>query len=262
MAKEKLTISWDDLRARRVDNRLREQDAMDRNRAYAQMKEDALPTAAPQKAGIWNNAIFCMSVFGLIGGLLAWGAEILVAGPLKPAIGTVLHYDPNARSASDARLASLRNIELKRQIGQFTDAEAQAAAEEVRQDGRGNPWFRLAANDQLSDTQRKAKVVELEAAERFALFIINLLSYGVCGMMIAMCLAVAEPLTQHKFWAAWSNAGAGGILGLIGGIAAALLTDRISRLAGSVTEGQSGWIQQLATQSAVWGALGLFLGLG
>src|ERR1700683_4610641 len=97
MAKKKLNIIWEDLRTRRVDNRLREQGAMERNRAYSQMQEESLPQASAPTGSIWNNAIFCMTVFGLIGGLLAWGAEAVVAGPLTPVIGSMLHYDPGAK---------------------------------------------------------------------------------------------------------------------------------------------------------------------
>ncbi len=73
MADEKINISWDDLQTRRVDNRLREQNAVERNRAYAQMRDDALPVAsAPATPALWTNPIFVMALFGLIGGLLAW----------------------------------------------------------------------------------------------------------------------------------------------------------------------------------------------
>src|SRR5580704_15055852 len=98
MVDEKLSIDWDDLKTRRVENRLREQGALERNRAYAQMQEDALPEATAPSGNIFNNAIFCMTLFGLIGGLLAWGAGTLIAGPLTPVIGTMFHYDPGAKA--------------------------------------------------------------------------------------------------------------------------------------------------------------------
>ena len=128
MPEEKLSISWDDLRTRKVDNRLREQDAMERNRAYSQMKEDALPEATKPKVSIWNNAVFCMTLFGLAGGLLAWGAEALVAGPLTPVVGSMLHYDPRAKADAKSRLDGITQIEVKRATGQLDDAQAQVGA--------------------------------------------------------------------------------------------------------------------------------------
>jgi hypothetical protein len=262
MRDEKLSISWDDLTARRVDNRLREQDAMQRNRAYSQMKEDALPEATKPKSSIWNNAVFCMTLFGLAGGLLAWGAEALVAGPLTPVVGSMLHYDPRAKADAKERIDGMHDIEARLAIGQLDQSQAQIALDEFRADGRNNPYFVLEIDEHLTDARRKFMRDELETNDRFAAFLINLLSYGLCGMMIALSLAVAEPITQRKTRAAWINAGAGAAVGLIGGVAAALLADRLSVFADTVTKGQAGWIRTLTMQAAAWGMLGLFLGLG
>src|SRR4051812_24635693 len=77
-----LTVSWDDLNTRKVEARLKEQDALSRNREYARMDESSLPQGTPTQtsavARIWRNSIFAMSLFGLLGGLVAWvcGASI------------------------------------------------------------------------------------------------------------------------------------------------------------------------------------------
>ena len=91
----------------------------------------------------------------------------------------------------------------------------------MKADGRSNPYFRLATDEKLSEAARKAKLADLQADDRFAEFLINLLSYGLCGMMIACCLAVSEPITQRKTRAAWLSGGAGAAAGLVGGVAAA-----------------------------------------
>ena len=46
MSEEKITVSWDDLNTRKVDTRLKEQDALARNREYARMNESTLPSAS------------------------------------------------------------------------------------------------------------------------------------------------------------------------------------------------------------------------
>lgn len=262
MPEEKLNISWDDLRTRRVDTRLREQGAMERNRAYSQMQEESLPQASVPAGSIWNNAIVCMTVFGLIGGLLAWGAEALVAGPLTPVIETVLHYNKDAKATAETQLAGIRAIEAKKATGQLKPVEADETRDIILAEGQSNPYFRLATDEHLTEARRKTDLAHLEANDRFAAFLINLLSYGLCGMMIALCLAGAEPITQHKTLASWINCGAGAAVGLLGGVAAALLTDRLSSIAVSVTKGQAGWVRELVIHSAAWGMLGLFLGLG
>ena len=112
MVDEKLSITWDDLKTRRVDNRLREQGAMERNREYAQMQEDALPEATAPKGSLFNNAIFCMTLFGLIGGLLAYGAGALAVS-LTPTIGAMFHYDPNAKADAAKHFADIQKFETE-----------------------------------------------------------------------------------------------------------------------------------------------------
>ena len=43
MSDEPISVSYDDLQTRKVDTRLKEQAALARNRAYADLREDALP---------------------------------------------------------------------------------------------------------------------------------------------------------------------------------------------------------------------------
>jgi hypothetical protein len=45
MPDEPISISWDDLKSRKVDQRVKEQQAVARNRAYAQLRADDLPIA-------------------------------------------------------------------------------------------------------------------------------------------------------------------------------------------------------------------------
>ena len=77
-ADDKIKIAWDDLNTRKVDQRLREQEALVRNRKQAEMNPVTTQVERPGKSSIWYNSLFLMSAFGLLGGLLAWGGgEIL-----------------------------------------------------------------------------------------------------------------------------------------------------------------------------------------
>src|SRR5688500_989817 len=83
---EKISVSWDDLTTRKVDARLKESAALARNRAYAALDDDAVtPQAAarPGRGNFFYHAPVYMAVFGLLGGLLAWGAGRLIE--FKPA---------------------------------------------------------------------------------------------------------------------------------------------------------------------------------
>lgn len=265
MNSNKITINWDDLKTRRVDNRLREQQAVERNRSYAQLREDGLPVAStPAKTSIWNSVVFYMSVFGLVGGMLAWGAAALVSdgGLLAQPLGALLHYDAKAQVNSARLLAEIENEQVGYETGRLSQAEMNEAMSALRAEGSKNPYFLIASDSRLTHTQRQEKVSEQLNRDRVSAFILNVVGFGICGMMLALCLAIAEPITQRKWRAAAISGLAGAVLGLAGGAAAALLSDRIAAWAGAVSEGQVYWIRNLATHAAVWGTLGLFLGLG
>jgi hypothetical protein len=263
MAEEKITINWDELQTRRVDTRLREQNAMERNRAYSQAQEDELPVASsgPARNSVWNNAIFAMTVFGLIGGVLAWGVGEAMDGPLRPAVGSLFSYDPAAHAKADEFLKNIQQIQAKHDLHQYDDATARGAIEEVQALGKHNPYFVILDPEaKLSDKQRQIKLDVLQSHDDGTVFILNTLSYGLCGMMIAMCLAIAEPLTQHKKKAAFINGSIGAVAGLAGGAAAAYLSSRF--FSGSSVEDGSPLHSPLVTNAAIWGLLGLFLGIG
>ena len=254
MADEKITINWDELETRRVDTRLREQNAMERNRAYSQTREEELPVGSgPSRNSIWNNAIFCMTIFGLIGGVLAWGVGEAMDGPLRPAVGSLIGYDPAARANADELLKQIQQIQAKHDLHQYDDATAESAIEQMPILGKHNAYFPVLdvfdPDSKLTPKLRQAKIEDLEAADHVREFTLNTLSYGLCGMMIAMCLAIAEPLTQHKRKAVFINGTVGAVAGLVGGAAAAYLSVRASTFAGSVTANHQGQTQ-LVTATA------------
>ena len=72
---QKIKIEWDELKSRKVDQRLQQTEAIDRNRRQAEMNPIAAEIEAPAGSSIWYNPIFTMAVFGLLGGLLAWGGR-------------------------------------------------------------------------------------------------------------------------------------------------------------------------------------------
>ncbi len=61
-----------------------------------------------------------------------------------------------------------------------------------------------------------------------------MLAYGVCGLWIAACLAVAEPLIGRNFPSVLVNGSVAALLGLLGGLVAALFVDGVHHAAGGV----------------------------
>src|SRR5438309_1954274 len=104
MGKEPITISWDELKARKVDQRVKEQQAIGRNRAYAQLRADALPEATPARVSLLNSTLFCLVVLGVIGGTLAWTCGLLV------------HLKSGEQQAAEL-VQGIRRIELQQHQG-------------------------------------------------------------------------------------------------------------------------------------------------
>jgi hypothetical protein len=74
----KITISWDELKTRQVEQRIGAMNAVKRNREYAQLTDAPEPAApAPIKNFFYNTVVY-MTVFGFVGGFLAWGCWTLL----------------------------------------------------------------------------------------------------------------------------------------------------------------------------------------
>ncbi|HEX8913291.1 MAG TPA: hypothetical protein VF796_13100, partial [Humisphaera sp.] len=154
---DKITVSYDELNTRKVDQRLKEQDALARNRQYAAMDE----TVAAQAAGgggramgnLWRNTVFALSVFGLIGGLLAWG------------LGALLQFVPDTEQNSNVRLIAFDGLVkmYDRASNPRPDDRDRPNPEAVRgyidtaiADGAGaNPHFALAVVSRDLDFRRR-----------------------------------------------------------------------------------------------------------
>ena len=111
MATEPITISWDELKSRKVDQRVKEQQAVARNRAYAQLQADDLPVATPARASLLNSTLFCLTVLGILGGSLAWACGLLV------------HLKPGEQQAAEL-IQGIRHIELQQHQGAISHATA------------------------------------------------------------------------------------------------------------------------------------------
>ena len=356
---DKITVSYDELNTRKVEQRLKEQDALARNRIYAAMDETVVTPADADPRGLgalWRNSIFSLAVFGLIGGLLAWGCGSLLefkgdtvqdtarrmegvrnfvskisdrpgAGSatveevrrwVDGAVGAgrreskhfalaVIPKDAELRMKALDAIDSTRNIvkaeadKLARKAKSAATAPAneplsarqarqreRAAAEarlaeqkaeldklqqrrdkEIADGRRDNPDFAVMVDPNLSSDTKQAKLQQMQVErdrqmaeiisnENVQAFVGNILAYGVRGIILGICLAIAVPLTENNLPATLINGSVGAALGLLGGVAAAFVTDRIrSSVAGAAPDSQ---VQYLATV-AIYGVWGLFLTL-
>lgn len=135
---DKITVSYDDLNTRRVEQRLKEQDALTRNRAYAALDESSVAApadAAPPGtlAALWRNGIFALAFFGLVGGLLAW------------ACGALLEFRADLRADTAGRIAGIYRFVKLSEVGDLTPTQARSAVDNAIAEGaEKNPHFALA----------------------------------------------------------------------------------------------------------------------
>ncbi len=251
MQTKKITVSYDDLKTRRVENRLREQDALHRTRDYARMDEKSLPQATPPATPlmlrVWRNSVFAMALFGLAGGVLAW------------AFGLAF-YAPHPREEAADMLRDQHRIAKLVEEGILTpEIGAQARARAL--EGLNNEYYNVQTDASLTDAQRDQKIRDLDSRNKLTAFIRNVLRYGVAGVMIAVFLAIALPVTERNVTGAVINGSVGAALGLLGGVIVALLVGKLETLVNSLTAraGTAEGGRQFFVQVAVWAALGLFL---
>jgi hypothetical protein len=247
-ADDKIKIAWDDLNTRKVDQRLREQEALVRNRKQAELNPVTTQVERPGKSSIWFNSLFLMSAFGLLGGLLAWGG------------GEILRFREDPKANAQTEMREIGDLAHRAQIGQMSPTDADTTIETLRTAYISNPYFAILSDTNITKDQKDQRLHDLDNREFLKNFIANLLSFGLCGMLIATCLCIAEPVVDRNVQGLLINGIAGAALGLIGGVIVSLFVEKLFSALGGGGSGVS--YQQVLARSITWGVLGLFLMVG
>jgi hypothetical protein len=244
----KITISWDELRTRKVEQRLDQMMAVRRNREYADLTDAPEQPKIKKLQGLWYNTIVYMSVFGLLGGLLAWGA------------GETLHFKDSARREVAEMMQGVQQIRNAAEAKKITESEKATYLDELARSGRRNPYFMVYMDDSLSQTDREARIKAIAARDRKKQFISDVLAFGVSGMLIAIFLSIAEPAVSRNLPGSIVNGSVGATMGLIGGVVVALFAERLYHLLGG-SDGSIATQKQMLARVAQWAVVGLFLTL-
>jgi len=246
---QRLTITWDELNSAAVEEKLRQQST---RAQVADHYEHAQVTATAQRrqtlwTTLWYNTLFYTGVFGAIGGIFGW------------ARGMILHLRPNAQMDARGLISAYQEIQRDASYGRWTKRQADQALAELRNEGKGNPYFAIFVNDALSDEQKEAQRKQLAHRDEWKDFFANLLFYGFSGMMIAACLGMADAFVERNWPAVVSNASVGAVAGLVGGMTVALFVEQLyQRILGGMGAEPSSARQVLA-RAVEWGVLGFFL---
>jgi hypothetical protein len=255
MPREKIIITWDDVNSPEVDARLRLEEAKYREDAFTSpaLKMGARQLRTQQRTSIWYNTVFAMAFFGLLGGLLAWGAGELIN--LKPL--TRPQYLAQLKEAQDQWEAVLS---VQRRYAAGIDRDTAAMQIRTIQDAaRDNPYFQILRNKDLTHEQQLAEIARQHTNYDTQAFIAKVLAYGLIGMIIALCLAIAEPLIDRNLQGVAVNGSVGAMLGLFGGVIVSLFVDRLHQALGGSDAAELATHQQLLANAIKYGVVGLFL---
>ena len=246
-----IKIEWDDLKTRKVDQRLREQEAVERNRRQAEMNPVTSTQLSVSRSSVLHNSILMMSFFGLLGGLLAWGG------------GEALRLRPDPRTEAQTHLKEVADLMSRRSTGQISPAEANSAIAALKEEYSDNPFFTVEMDKTLTPQQREQSLAKMQDQQWWKDFVANLLSFGLSGLLIATCLSVAEPLVDHNYSGALVNGCVGAAMGLVGGIIVSLFVEKLyDALMKGASTGDDASSTRILAHAVSWGVLGLFLTVG
>lgn len=257
MSKEKITLNLDELHAPEVEERLKQQEALTSAQTSTQ-KAASTPSRLPveeERPSIWRNTFFNLAIFGLIGGLLAWGCGELVQ-----------YFNPNLREqALKAVLASTQLDEafLKQRStsNEFTANQLAKAQERIAKNMRHNPWFEVLTSSKLTQQEKEVKKAELIKRDHLKNLLGDVCFYSACGILIALALGMADSISSRNWQGAIVYGGIGALLGLTGGIVVSLFINQLYRaILGDYDPLMNpSMAKQILARALAWGILGLFL---
>jgi hypothetical protein len=251
-SKAKITLSLDDLHTPQVEEKLRQQAALStaqENSRRASTTPSRLPVPDPANVSIWRNTFFNLTVFGLLGGLLAWGCGELVQ-----------NFSPNLHKAAEELERQELIIHNENQEGRLNNVRAQADLRLLDRAGQHNPWFRVDTDLSLTDTERAKMRVQLQERDMVSEALGEIGFYCACGVMIALALGMAESVASRNLQSAAIYGGIGAVLGLVGGVVVFFVATWLyHRIGGGVDPKKTSLGYQIFARAVAWGILGLFL---
>lgn len=246
MANDRMHISWDDLQAPAVEEKLKQQEAVAGTQSHYAASEVAVPKQTRRFAWLYNAVVY-LSLFGALGGMLGWG------------FGEVLHYRSNQQAQARDLIREYDEITAAQQKKKdLTKQELDTALKPVLRDGRNNEYFKIYIDPNTDDAEKSRLTEKAVQDDQGRDFVANLIFYGVSGVMIAMLLAAADSVMERNLNGTIVRGSVGAVVGLAGGVLVALLVNRIEQQMMPVQELQT-FANRMLTHAICWGLLGLFL---
>jgi hypothetical protein len=250
MDREPLTIDWKDLTKPEVDAKLERLRAVKSTLNHYEASEEVVGIDPNARGGtlLYNAAVF-MALFGVLGGVLGW------------AFGEVLHFRPDARFEARQAIADYEQLRAQLRQGEVPVDVAEMSLASVKREFSSNPYFALYADDSLSTDERDRRMQELDSRDNWNAFLANVLFFGFSGMMIAVCLGMAEPLVDRNLQKAAIIGVGAAILGMLGGVAVALLIPKLHAALFGELGAELSRQKLILSKMVEWGVLGMFLAI-
>jgi hypothetical protein len=241
MSEKKLTISWEELRDPKVEEKLREREAVTSTQQHYEQAQVPAPAATGSHGRFaWLRAsIAYMTLFGLLGGLLGG------------AVGWLPRLAPDRRAIADELIRGLEQTKRDLSIGKLEESEARLILRQLARDARGNPYYALHLNEAISEQERNRQLAELRREDDRRDRIATLIHLAVAVLLTTALLCAAESIVDF-------NAAGAMLLGGIGGVLAASLLAGLSVLTTWLLDGL---LDPDTLQLALPGAAGLVVGL-
>jgi hypothetical protein len=257
MADAKITITHDELYNPAVDARLKQQEARARAGRHYLLQGEGLALPEPAKRGwsrLWYNPVLATALFGLLGGLLAWGlGEIVVRTVFDSQLRRDFAEADKVMEEEEALFRRLRR-------GELTQFQVREAQEKLFRDHARNPIIAILTNKALNDREQDLLIKELVDKEKPRMVLGEVLFLSVLGVCLACLLAIADSVLGRNWRAVVINGSVGILLGMIGGVVVSLFIDRLYHYLGGGNPDGS-FSAQMRARTLCWGVLGLFLAI-
>ena len=169
---------------------------------------------------------------------------------------------PDRQGQADQALSAIQDIRklIRTSDGDvgITPAQAEEAIHSIVVNSGNNQYLAIDLDDSLSAQEKQQRLDALSRYDYSRNLITNILGFGLCGLFISIGLSVAEPVVDKNMHAVIVNGSVGAGLGLLGGLGASLVVDRIYRIIGGA---EHGMLRQYVAQCVSWAVLGSFVAL-
>lgn len=249
MSDGKIRVSWDEMNAPEIDVKIKQQEMLGRAQEHQrQQGPPPLPSQSGRKQGtaVWYNSVFCMAIFGIIGGLSGWFVGeifwIILSCP---------------QDEYQEAMVELQELGMSVERGEMSETEGESGFARWYARYQDNPYVAVVMDDSMPQDEKDTRIEALAKHDRFKGFFKTFLWTSTVGMLLALSLSVAEPVVSRNWRSAIVNGSIGIIIGLSGGAVVGLFIDSLFRVI--LGDEDIALLRLMFARVIAWAILGLFL---